>query len=64
MRLVISVDDRLLPQNVMLPLVEILYNVLHLIIIGWLLIDCTLEYLAMIGHQMSMLSEDCTDNIV
>ena len=38
-RLMISVDDFLLPENVMPPLVVELYNGVHFFIVSWVLMD-------------------------
>jgi hypothetical protein len=38
-RLLINVDDCIIPENVMLPLVAGLYNVIHLFVIDWVLTD-------------------------
>jgi len=39
-RLVVYVDDRFLPQNVMLPLSAGLHNGIHLFVISGILPDC------------------------
>jgi len=49
-RLVIGVDDHLLPWNVVLPLLESLHDGLHLFIIGGVLPNCIKKCLTMIGH--------------
>lgn len=49
-RSVISVDDRLLTQNVMLPLWASLCNVIHLFIIGGVLLNFIGKCLTIIGH--------------
>jgi hypothetical protein len=61
---VISVDDCFLPQNIMLPLSSCMLNGLHMFFIGGISVNNIKECLTMIGHRMSMLSEDCTDSIV
>jgi hypothetical protein len=38
-RLVISVDDHILSQNVMFPLMTSLYNVIHFLVIGGVFLD-------------------------
>jgi hypothetical protein len=63
-RLVISVDDRLLSQNVMFPLMTGLYNGIHFLVIGGVFLDSILECLTMVCHWMTILSENCTYNIV
>jgi hypothetical protein len=63
-RLVISVYDCLFPQNVMFPLTIGLYNGIHLLVIGGVFPDNIGECLTMVFHQMPMLSDNCTHNIV
>jgi hypothetical protein len=63
-RLVISVYDRLFPHNVMFPLTTGLYNGIHLLVIGGVFPDNIRECLTMVFHQMPMLSDNCTHNIV
>ena len=63
-RLVIGVDDCLLPHNVNLLLSASMHNGIHLFIIGGVLLNCSGKYLTMIGHWMPMLGEDCTNSIV
>lgn len=63
-RFVISVDDSFLSQNIMLKLLESLRNRVHLLIIGGIHTKNIKERLTMTCHLMSILSEDCTDNIV
>ena len=60
----ISVDDRLLSENVMLLLSEGFYNGIHLLIIGGIFVDGIGECLTMISHRMPMLSKDYANNIV
>ena len=49
-RLVINVDDYLLPQNVVLPLSASLHDRIHLFIIDGVLPNCLRKCLTMIGH--------------
>ena len=62
-RLVISVDDCLLSQNVMFPLTTGLYNVVHFLVIGGVFPDSIGEYLTMVCQQMLVLSENCACSI-
>ena len=63
-RLVISVYDRLFPQNVMFPLTIGLYNGINFLVIGGVFSDNIRECLTMVCHWMPMLSENYTHNIV
>lgn len=63
-RWVIGVDNILLPQNVMIPLSISMHDGIHLFIIGRVLLNCIGKFLTMIGHQMSVLGENCTNSIV
>jgi hypothetical protein len=63
-RLVISVYDRLFPQNVMFPLTTGLYNGIHFLVIGGVFPDSIRECLTMVCHRMPVLSENCAHNIV
>lgn len=63
-RMVICVDNHLLPQNIMLPLSVGLNNRLHILIIGGVPTDNIKECLTAIGHHVPLLSEDCTNNII
>ena len=63
-RLVISVDDCILSQNVMFPLMKILYNGIHFLVIGGVFLDSIIECLTMVFHRMPMLSENCAHKIV
>ena len=63
-RLVINVYDRLFPQNVMFPLTIGLYNGTHFLFIGGVFLNSIEECLTMVCHQMPILSENCTHNIV
>jgi hypothetical protein len=63
-RLVISVYDRLFPQNVMFPLTTGLYNVIHFLVIGGVFLDNIRECLTMVCHLMPVLSEKCAHSIV
>jgi hypothetical protein len=38
-RLMISVDDCILSQNVMFPLMTSLYNGIHFLVIGWVFLE-------------------------
>jgi hypothetical protein len=61
---VINVDDRLLPYNVLLPLAISMHNRVHLLVTIKVVVNPIRECLAMIGHWMSMLSEDCTNSMI
>jgi hypothetical protein len=63
-RLVISVDDCLISQNVMFPLTMGLCNGIHFLIIGGVFSNNILEFLTMVCYRMTMLSENCTYIIV
>jgi hypothetical protein len=63
-RLVISLYDRLLPQNVMFPFTIVLYNGIHFLVIGRVFSDSIRECLTMVFHWMIVLSENSTHNIV
>ena len=60
----ISVDDHLLPQNIMFPLLEIMHDEVHLLVIGGISLDNIKKFLAVIGHQMSLMSEEHINSIV
>jgi hypothetical protein len=60
----ISVDDYLLPENVILPLEACLHNGLHLFFVRRVLTYDIWYFFTMIGHEVVVLSEDCTHNIV
>ena len=62
-RLVISVYDRLFPQNVMFPLTTGLYNGIHFLVIGGVFSNSIGECLTMVCHRIPMLSENCAQNI-
>ena len=49
-RIVINVDDCLLSQNVMFPLMTRLYNGIHFLIIGRVFLDNIKECLTMVCH--------------
>jgi len=63
-RSMVSVDDRLLPHNVMFPFSASLNDGIHLFIIGGVPLNCIGKCLTMIGHWMPFLGEDCTNSIV
>jgi hypothetical protein len=63
-RLVISVYDRLCPQNVMFTLTKGLYNGIHFLVIGGVFLDNIKVCLTMVWHWMHVLSEKCAHNIV
>jgi hypothetical protein len=63
-RLVISVYDRLCPQNVMFPLTMGLYNGIHFLVIGGVFLDNIRECLTMVCRRMPVLSENYAHNIV
>jgi hypothetical protein len=63
-RLLISVYDRLFPQNVMFPLMTRLYNGIHFLAIGGVFSDSIGECLTMVCHRMPVMSENCAHNIV
>jgi hypothetical protein len=63
-RLLISVYDRLFSQNVIFPLTTGLYNGIHLLVISGVFRDNIGECLTMVCHQMLMLRENCTHNII
>jgi hypothetical protein len=63
-RLVISVYDRLFPQNVIFPLTMGLYNGIHFLVIGGVFLDSIEECLTMVCHWILVLSENCTHSIV
>jgi hypothetical protein len=48
--LLISVYERLFPQNVMLPLTIVLYNGIHFLVIGGVFLDNIIECLTMVFH--------------
>jgi hypothetical protein len=62
-RLVISVYDRLFPQNVMFPLTIELYNGIHFLALGGVFTNNIEECLTMVCHWMPVLSENCAHNI-
>jgi hypothetical protein len=59
----IHVDDCLPPYNVMLPLATGLYDGIHFFVISGVLTDYIRECLTMIGHCMTVLSENITNSI-
>jgi hypothetical protein len=63
-RLVINVDDCLLSHNVIFPLTTDLYNGIHFLLISGVFTDSIRECITMVCHQMIMLSDNCTYNIV
>jgi hypothetical protein len=63
-RLMISVDECFLPENIMPPLATHLYNGVHLFIVSGVFTNDIRYCLTMIGHGMSVLSEKCAHNIV
>jgi hypothetical protein len=63
-RLVISVYDRLFPQNVMFPLMISFYNGTHFLFIGGVFLDSIGECLTMVCCQILVLSENCAHSIV
>ena len=63
-RLVISVYDRLFPQNVMFPLKIGLYNGINFLVIGGVFLDSIRECLTMVCHWIPVLSENFSHNIV
>ena len=60
----VSVDDRLLPKNVMSPLVVGLHNGVHFFVVSRVLMDSIRQCLTMIGHEVAVLSENGTHIIV
>jgi hypothetical protein len=60
---VISVDDHFPFHNVMLPLSTSLHDKVHILVISGIPANNIRECLAMIGHLMSMPSEDCNDSM-
>jgi hypothetical protein len=63
-RLLISVYDRLFPQNVLFFFTTSLYNGIHFLVIGGVFSDSIKECLTMVCHRMPMLSENCAHGIV
>jgi hypothetical protein len=63
-KLVISVDDCLLSQDVMFPLLIGLYNGIHFIFIGGVFLNNISNYLTMVCYRMTVLCEKCAYNIV
>lgn len=63
-RLVIGVDDHLLPHNVVLQLSVSLHDGINLIIISGVLLNCIENCLTLISHSMLMLGEDYTNSII
>ena len=59
-----NVYNCLLPENVMPPLEAGLHNGVHLFVVIRLLMDGISYCLTMIGHKMSMVSKNCSHNIV
>lgn len=57
-------DSNLLPQNIILPLSTCFHNRVHILFLDGILMNNVRECLTMIGHLMSMLSEDCIDSII
>ena len=62
--LMFNVDDCLLPNNVMSPLVACLHNGVHLFVISRVLTDSIGQCLTMIGHGVVVLSENGAHDIV
>ena len=62
--LVVCVDDRFLPQNVMLPLSASLHNGIHFFVISGILPDYVRKCLTVICHWMPLLIKDCPNSIV
>ena len=60
----VYVDDRFLPQNVMLPLSASLYNGIHLFVISGIFADCVRQWLIVICHWIPLLSKDYPNSIV
>ena len=62
--LVVCVDDRFLPQNVVLPLAACMHNGIHLFVISGIFADCVGQCLTVICHWMPFLSNNCPNIIV
>ena len=62
--LMISVDDCLLPKNVMSSLATCLHNGVHLFVVSRVLRDNIRQCLTMIGHGVAVLSENDAHRIV
>jgi hypothetical protein len=62
--LMISVDDCLLPKNVMSPLAVGLHNGVHFFVVSRVLTDSIWQCLTMIGHGVALMSENGTHGIV
>ena len=62
--LVVCVDDRLLPQNVMLPLAASVHNGIHLFVISGILEECVGKCLAVICHFIPLMSKNFPNSIV
>jgi hypothetical protein len=60
----ICVDEYLLPENVMSPLVEDLHNGVHFFVTSRVLTDNIEQCLTMIGHKVAVLRENYAHNIV
>jgi hypothetical protein len=58
------VDDRLLPQNVMLSLSASLHNGIHFSVISGILSDYVGQCHTVICHWMPLLSKNCPNSIV
>jgi hypothetical protein len=63
-RLVITVDDDFLSENVMIPLSTCLHNGVHLFVVGGIPMDNIRQCFTIIGNNMYLMSEDDTNNIV
>jgi hypothetical protein len=63
-RLVMSVNDCLLSHNIMFPLMTGLYNEIHVLFIGGVFLESILEFLTIVCHCMTVLSENYAYNIV
>ena len=61
---VVRVDDRFLPQNVMLPFSVGLHNGINLFVISGILPDYVLKCLTVIFHWMPLLMKDWPNSIV
>jgi len=60
----IDVEDHLLLLNIMLPLLKSLHDGVHLHIIGSLFPDIIKKSFTLIGHWMSLLSEEYTKSVL
>ena len=61
---VVCVDDFVLPQHVMLPLLTSMQNGIHLFFISGILANCVRKCLIVICHWMSLLSKKYPNSIV